>query len=254
MKFIKESGWGEKWTNFKQSYNWAELPLFGVDLETTSVEPRNARIVQCGIVLNTLDGENHIYDWLINPMVPIPLDAVAIHSINDDMVQEKGIKINIAIEQIMDTLNALKSCYPESPLIVCNGSYDITILDRELRRNSFPGLSLDNFPFVIDVLTCDRKLDPWRIGRRTLTAVAAAYGIAISGAHCAVNDINTTIRLARALANKYPSFASCDLKELQLMQRMAHLEWIENYQEFRRRLDDPEFTIAGSDWPMIPYE
>src|SRR5262249_12600288 len=125
------------------------------------------------------------------------------------------------------------------------------IVDREIRRHSIgDGLAL-GFP-VIDTLVCDRSLDKFRRGRRTLTATAAAYGIAISGAHTAAGDVLCAIRLARAMAAKFPAFGSADLGRLQDIQRKAAADWAASFQAFRRQ-SEPGFTCPG-DWPHIRYQ
>lgn len=106
-------------------------------------------------------------------------------------------------------------------------------------------------PLIIDTLTCDRKLDPYRRGRRTLTATAAAYGITIKGAHTAPGDIRCSISLVREMGRRYPGFGSCDLMKLQQIQADAHEEWCCNYEAYRR-IDDSGFMISHG-WPYQTY-
>ena len=254
MKLIKGSNpeYGEKWVNFAPSFDWTKGPLFGYDLETTSVNPELARIVQAGIVLDIPGKEPFTYDWLVNPEIEIPLNATAIHGINTQAVQEKGILIPRAIIEIMAVLTNLKKTYPDSPLICVNAPYDLTITDREMRRHIGFGISLDRLPPIVDTLTCDRKLDPFRTGRRTLTAASAAYGIPINGAHQAVNDVICSIKLIRAMGKKYPEFATCDLGTLQAMQIVAHHEWADGFEEYKR-MENPEFMIERG-WPYKRYD
>jgi DNA polymerase III subunit epsilon len=252
MKLIKgnKSEWGDKWVNFTPGINWASGPMIAYDLETTAVNPEIARMVQAAIVLDIPGTDPIIHQWLINPGIDIPLDATAVHGINTESVQEYGIETDIAIRGILDILMMHKNYYPNAPLVLVNAPYDITITDRELRRTSHRSkLQLDKLPLIVDTLTCDRKLDPYRVGRRTLTATSAAYEIAIAGAHQAANDCLCAIKLARAMGVKYPAFGSCDLNALQEMQKLAHTEWIQNYIEFRK-MNDPEFNIV-SNWPLI---
>jgi DNA polymerase III subunit epsilon len=254
MKLIKgnKAEWGDKWVNFKSGINWGVGPLISFDLETTAVNPNEARIVQAAIVLDIPNEDPITYEWLVDPGIEIPLNATAVHGINTEIVKEKGWNAGTAIRGIFGMLAMLSKEYSESPLILVNAPYDITILDRELRRYTGFGLPLDKLNPIVDTLTCDRKLDPYRMGRRTLTATSAAYNIAIAGAHQAANDCLCAMQLIRAMARKYPEFGSCDLAALQEMQRLAHLEWIDNYIEFRK-MNDPEFNIV-SDWPIIQME
>ena len=71
------------------------------DLETTGVSVSNDRIVQIGIVKYYADGrEKEEKNRLVNPMIPIPEEATAVHGITNEMVKDaptfkqisKGIK------------------------------------------------------------------------------------------------------------------------------------------------------------------
>jgi DNA polymerase-3 subunit epsilon len=172
-----------------------------------------------------------------------------VHGINTEMVKEKGMDTEYAIRGIMKTLGYLKKEYPKSPLICVNAPYDVTITDRELRRYTGFNLSVDRLPFIIDTLTCDRKLDPYRPGRRTLTATSAAYGVTVSGAHQAKNDVIASIALIRAMAKKFPGFGSCSLSELQIMQAEAHNDWADQFESYKH-ISDPEFRVTRG-WPIV---
>jgi DNA polymerase-3 subunit epsilon len=100
-------------------------------------------------------------------------------------------------------------------------------------------------------MVLDRALDPYRRGRRTLTAIAAAYGIPIKGAHQAQGDCLASLRLARAIVAKYPGVAGMSLADLQPVQARMQRAWARNFTLFRRQ-DDPMFTCSG-DWPLIPF-
>ncbi|HSQ25626.1 MAG TPA: 3'-5' exonuclease [Anaerolineales bacterium] len=60
---------------------WSAQPLF-LDTETTGLD-NSAEIIEISIV----DHEGHtLYDSLVRPLRPIPMDAVRLHGITDDMV------------------------------------------------------------------------------------------------------------------------------------------------------------------------
>jgi DNA polymerase-3 subunit epsilon len=229
---------------------WAAGPLAGLDTETTSVDPETARIVSAALVLD--DPQNSklwVKEWLINPGADIPLEATAVHGISTEHAQNHGMAPAQALREILAALALIRQEYGPVPLVLVNACYDLTILDREIRRHSTgDGLTL-SFP-IIDTLVCDRALDKYRRGRRTLTATAAAYGIAISKAHTAAGDVQCAIKLARAMAARFPAFGSASLGWLQDMQRKAAADWAANFQAFRS-LSEPGFTCDGS-WPYRP--
>ena len=66
-----------------------ERPLAVVDLETTGVDPRNDRIVEVGVLKVAPDCGPFRYRRLVNPGIPIPPAAQAVHGIADEDVAEK---------------------------------------------------------------------------------------------------------------------------------------------------------------------
>jgi DNA polymerase-3 subunit epsilon len=230
---------------------WSDGPVFGLDSETTGPNPLRDRLVSAAIVLDVPGEENQIFSWLADPGIPVELEATAVHGISTEMAQAKGESTVRVITSILERMNDIKAAYGRIPLIVVNAVFDLTILNREIKRLKIDScLSLD-FP-VIDTLVCDRSLDPWRSGRRTLTATMAAYGMAMRNSHQAEGDVKASIRLARAMAEKYPEFGSADLRRLQGMQRQAAQLRAEQFQAYRRSDGiEPDFTVDPS-WPLIP--
>jgi DNA polymerase III epsilon subunit-like protein len=63
-------------------------PLCALDLETTSVDPQQARIVQVAFVMRYPDDTPPLrWSTLVNPRVPIPAEAHTVHGIADAKVQ-----------------------------------------------------------------------------------------------------------------------------------------------------------------------
>ena len=60
-----------------------ERPLAVFDLETTGIRIGKDRIVQIGIVRLLPGGERERYQTLVNPEMPIPPEATAVHGISD---------------------------------------------------------------------------------------------------------------------------------------------------------------------------
>ena len=230
------------------SLTWADSAMAGFDLETTGVNPLECRIVSAAIVLDIPGNEPKSWTWLVNPGVPIPLEASAIHGICDEEAQLKGMPPAIAVQEIIGVLDAIGTAYDwQIPLVIYNAIYDVTVLSKELERHC--GKKLDLRLPIIDPLIMDRRLDKWRSGRRTQTAVASAYGIVVSGAHTSLGDVTCSLKLARTIAYKYPHIGRRDLASLQTMQAQAHREFAEQFTEYRRK-EFPDF-ICNPSWPII---
>jgi DNA polymerase III subunit epsilon len=256
MKIIKTNSpydWGDPWNDLGNGPNWANGPLIGMDTETTDKYPQTARIVTSAVVMDNSPG-NEITDWtwIANPECHIELEATAVHGFNDEYVQKHGRDTASVIREMLSIMSALWRKY-QCPMVMVNSPFDLTIIRQEMIRLELGRIEDIELPPIIDTLTIDRKLDPFRRGKRSLTATSAAYGIPIVGAHTAIGDIQCSIKLARAMATRYPQFATCDMQHLQKLQSLAHKEWCENYEQYRR-LEHPDFTIASHGWPYQVYE
>jgi DNA polymerase-3 subunit epsilon len=230
------------------SDTWADGSIAGWDLETTSVETDEARIVSAALVLDVpAEDKRWVKTWLVNPGIEIPLAATAVHGITTEAVQRDGIPAATAITEMQTAFAMIRQEYGAIPLAIFNAAYDLTVLDRELARHLDGSIGDVGLP-IIDPLVCDRKLDKYRKGKRTLAAISAAYGIAIKGAHTADGDVLCTIKLARAIGSKYPFLRAHKPANLQAWQANAQQEWAKHYQEYRREHGDAECVIPG-DWP-----
>src|SRR5690606_23279836 len=71
--------------------NWWDGVLPVLDFEATGTDPQEDRIVSVALVLCTPRGRTLPGGvvTLVNPGVPIPPEASAVHGITDDMVQDK---------------------------------------------------------------------------------------------------------------------------------------------------------------------
>jgi DNA polymerase-3 subunit epsilon len=229
---------------------WCDGPIIGFDTETTGVDPETARLVSAAIVLDDIAGKRRWeLEYLINPGVEIPLEATSVHGISTEEAIQYGLSACDGVTRILKALDTIREHYGPLPVVIYNAPYDLTILDREMGRHLGTELQV-SFP-VIDPLICDRILDKYRSGRRTLTAVSAAYNVGIAGAHTATGDVVCSLKLARAIARRYPHFGDANVDYLQAYQRTAYKEWAEHFTEFKRK-HDPAFAPIPKAWPMCP--
>jgi DNA polymerase-3 subunit epsilon len=206
-------------------------------------------MVSAAVILDDPTGESWQLDLLVDPGVEIPLEATAVHGISTEAAIRDGQPAADGLAHVIDAFQKIQASYNQPiPVVIFNATFDLTILDRELGRHLGSELDL-TFP-VIDPLVCDRALDPYRPGRRTLTATAAAHHIAIQGAHTALGDVLCSVKLARALATKHPQLANANFGAMKVFQKTAYKDWADGFSRFHSTAD-PAFEPISTAWPLI---
>lgn len=221
---------------------WWDGNVTPFDLETDGTDPTDARIITA-CVGEVRQGEYgarlaaNVQNWMAVPERDIPEGAAAVHGISTDQAYSEGHPREVVVEQIAAAL-AYGTADPENgewgkvPVVGHNvGSYDLTVLDRELRRLGI-GKLLDGYGgdprvsvilrgvpigafYVIDTMVLDKAIDTFRPGpkdpvtgeklggRNKLTTVAEFYGVPIRGdAHAADADAMASGRIAWAIARR----------------------------------------------------
>lgn len=231
--------------------NWVNGPMLGFDLETTGTNPYECRTVDMALVLDDPSEGDYIeWEWLVNPGIEIPLEATAIHGISTDQVIQNGISTADAMIQLNECLDIVNKAYGEMPpFVIYNAAYDIPILIRESEGKI--GLNWE----ILDPMVIDRALDTYRAGKRTLTAVSAAYQLAVKNAHRAIGDCKSAIRLMRAIGKHYPRLTEKHPREIHAMEVRAYREQMQQFIDYRRINGELEFT-CNTQWPYdenIPF-
>ncbi|MFS8197398.1 3'-5' exonuclease [Streptomyces sp. CWNU-52B] len=231
--------------------SWHGELLVGFDLETTGTDPREARIVT-GAVIEVRRGEPAGHrEWLADPGVEIPADAVAVHGISNARVAAEGSPA----DEVADAIASVLAAYWQSgvPVVAYNAAFDLTLLSAELLRYGLPSLrerlgGADPAP-VIDPYTIDRSVDRYRRGKRNLEAVCAEYGVTLDSAHDASADALAAARLAAAIAARHPKVAALGPADLHRRQIEWYAQWAADFQKFLRRKGDPDAVVDGV-WPV----
>ncbi|MEU2924375.1 3'-5' exonuclease [Streptomyces sp. NPDC007251] len=230
---------------------WHQELLIGFDLETTGTDPREARIVT-GAVIEVRAGEPMgRREWLADPGVEIPADAVAVHGISTARATAEGHPADRVADSIADTL--VGYWRTGVPVVAYNAAFDLTLLSAELRRHALPSLAdrlggLAPAP-VIDPYTIDRWVDRYRRGKRNLEAVCAEYGITLDAAHTAPADALAAARLASAIADRHPKIASLPPADLHRRQIEWYAQWAADFQAFLRSKGDAGAVVDAA-WPL----
>lgn len=230
---------------------WHLRPMAAFDTETTGVDPTQVRIVTAALL--SLGGEiARARHWLVNPGIPIPAEATAVHGITDERAAQ-GMDPAVAVEEI-----AREVCGAWDhglPVVIMNAAYDLTLLDHELARHHLPTLGERGaYPgLVIDPLVLDRHIDRYRKGSRRLDALCEHYQVRLDDAHAADGDAVAAARVAWRIGCLRPDIAAMDADELTALQRIAHADWAEGFQAHLRRRGDADAVIDGT-WPYRPAE
>ena len=221
---------------------WLDIPLIALDTETTSAAPETARVVTACIGMSMAPGQWSPMEWRVNPRVPIPAEATAIHGLTDADVADSPSGPD-AMEPIWNRLAEVASI----PIVGHNLAYDMTVLDREFRRHL--GRGLPDELQCIDTLVLFRRFDLTTGGRR-LEQLAARHGITFP-AHDATADPLASLRLLHILAadnDLLPLVSVHDLQPLQAKWHAAHQTAAAS-----KRLGNGQ-SADGFDthWPMRP--
>lgn len=165
-------------------------PIVFFDLETTGTDTAKDRIVELAFIKVNIDGSREKYVKLINPQMPIPAEASAIHGIYDADVATAP-----TFKQIGHELNNwIKGCD--------FGGYNSTRFDLPLLAEEFlrSGIDVDfTERAMVDVQQIFFKME-----QRTLSAALAFYcGKTIENAHSAEADIEATIEVFEAQLDRY---------------------------------------------------
>ncbi|MCB2176227.1 MAG: DNA polymerase III subunit epsilon [Actinomycetales bacterium] len=227
---------------------WVDQPMVGFDTETTGVDVDRDRIVTAALVRRT-PGGTQVSRWLIDPGVEIPAAATAVHGITTEHARAHGCAPREALDEIAAELAAAVT--RAEPVVAFNASYDLTLLDAELRRHGLPTLPERlGHPVraVLDPLVLDRHLDRYRRGKRRLGDVCAHYGVAADGLHSADADVVATLDVLTAMARAFPQLADTEPDALHDSQVLAHRRWAESFNAWRADQGLPG-PGAETSWP-----
>lgn len=166
-------------------------PLIYFDCESSGVNPDKDRIVQIAAIKIHPNGERETKNYLINPEIPIPLEASEVHGITDEMVKDAPTFKQLAV--------AMRNWFAGCDIGGFNSdSFDVNLLLAEMQRAGVE-FSTEGVNFV-DVRKMFQKLYP-----NTLSDIYRRFlGKELEGAHNALSDIVGTEEILSYMLTQHP--------------------------------------------------
>lgn len=219
---------------------WHRLPLASLDFETTGVDPHNDRVLSYAL----LDEPGFEITGLVNPGVPIPEAASAVHGITEDMLVGAPSPVD-ALGVVVDWVQSLIE--RGVGLVVYNAAYDLTMLRAEADRH---GLRQPDWQrlLVVDPLVVDWGIERGDLGPRRLIDVASYYGVSIEDAHDARCDALAARDVAVELAARHPQVGTLSVHDLMNEQRRWYAERAADWNAYAERVGRPTDDPHG--WPL----
>lgn len=225
--------------------SWADGPLCAFDLESTSANPEEARIVTATVVRIRPGRAAQITNWLTDVAgVEIPEAAAKTHGVTTEHARKHGRPMADVVTEVRVALEL--EWRAGIPVVGHNLSYDFTLLAAEVGRAGDKPFTVSGA--VIDTIVLDRGVGRYRRGKRTLAAACEHYGITLDNAHTSDADALASARVAFKIARRYPQVGEMPLPELHEWQRAAHLVWAEHFGQYLQSQGKPDDVSRG--WPM----
>lgn len=254
---------------------WADnLRMTAWDTETDGTDVENGHIVQAAVAW--IDGKGvDKRAWILNHNIDIPQAAADVHGITRDRCTAEGQDPAAVLDEVAQHLaDAIAAGWV---LVGMNVPFDFTMLDRGCRRLGVPTLSERLSGAVIgpaiDVYVLDKYVEPFRKGKRTLTALCDRYQVPLVDAHDAAGDALAAARVAWRMgqlarrpvswlrsewglkaqdAARFAALGALSVEQLHVLQEKAKAEQAASFRAYLAKQNKPFDDVSG-DWPMVPY-
>lgn len=163
-----------------------------LDTETTGKYPESSQAVSIAIIQS--DGRV-LLNTLCQPVGPIPQEATKIHGITDEMVKNVLPFPSELVAEIVKGRN----------VIIYNRSYDVPILNTSTNKAGLPRVewwtiaewhcAMEGFAEIYGAWNSYRHNYRWQ----SLAVAAQYYNILQDGAHGALVDCMTTLKVCQAM-------------------------------------------------------
>ena len=183
-----------------------------IDVETTGVNPERDRVIEFAVQKGLEAGE-YQQVWLVNPEIPIPKAASAIHGITDDRVKDAP-----PFRALLPKIN--KILLGADIIVGYNVDFDLRCIAEEFRRcgEKAPDLSTK---MIVDPLKIWRHFEP----RRLEDALKRFCGESHTTAHSAAGDVEATGKVLRGMLCAF-GVDQLSWKELENLMEPERASWI----------------------------
>ena len=256
--------------------------MVGFDLESTGTNPAQDRIVTATVVYTIPGTRPRSVNWLIDPDIDVPDEAAEVHGwtttrLRDQLAGCQAAKIvngiqrdlprTAALAEIRDHLAAVIA--KQVPLVAMNAAYDLTMLEAELRRHDQRNLAAvvgGGINGIVDPAVLDKAYDAFRrvkggckggkhkcggcgAENKTLTGLAAHYGVVLAAAHSSDADALCAVRLAARFARLWPDIARLKLSTLHDRQVAWRAEQCNSLRAYFDRIGQEHDGVCP-EWPV----
>lgn len=242
-------------------------PFIVFDTETTSANPKAARIVEISFELYTSEGLQKSWRSLVNPGVPIPEASTKVHGIDDArmlrcrvcdrMPPPSGLPLEGDLRDTYCTCDTFKPIPTFNVLAqsLAHGftgcdfggkriRFDLQVLEAEMKRANVPWSYAG--AHIIDVDRLEQLGEP-----RTLTHLYKKHtGKDLEGAHGASNDVAATIEVLAAQMHAYADVLPQDVAALH---RLQWPDWLDSEGKFRM-VDGVPTCAFGNKYRDVPMD
>jgi DNA polymerase-3 subunit epsilon/CBS domain-containing protein len=154
----------------------AVLEAVALDTETTGLDAANDRIVQVGaVIIRRGAGSADTFDRLVDPGVPIPPGATAIHHITNAMVRNE--------RRFADVWRDFSAFAQSRILVGYSIGFDLAVLAREAERAGMRWEKPRSLCVRLLAATANSRLPDY-----SLEALASWLGVPADGRHSALGD------------------------------------------------------------------
>lgn len=193
-------------------------PLVFVDIEATGISPPLDRIVELALLKLDPTGAEEVLTFRVNPGIPIPEDAIAVHGItNEDVALEPVFRDFAAeVERFLDGCDLAGFNITR---------FDFPMLEAEMRRG---GKHLDRKGrAVVDAMTIYHANE-----RRDLQSAVSFYcEEELQGAHTALADARASMNVLQAQLRRYERLP-LDVDALQAELHPQQANWVDDEGRF----------------------
>jgi DNA polymerase-3 subunit epsilon len=231
---------------------WGSATIVGFDIETTGLDVEVDEPVSYAFVEFRAGVLSSVDEGWIEPRRPISSGAAGVHGLTAERLAALGaVDLDTGIMRIAGRLGEL--CDANVPVVGCNLSYDLTMIDRVLAR-AMPASSLRSEGWTgpaLDVLVLDRGLDQDFAERpvRRLDALCTHYGH-VAPCHSASSDAEAAVLVLLSQLARFEELAASSLRELQERQAAWHAQWCVDWSTRRR---GGQASLFGDEEPW-PYD